>query len=103
MISKLKIGICQRCNRKRPIYQQSKRLCSSCRVLEGLYNHPERYEKLKKQTMEAYHKNPKIKLDYNYKYYRTGDHAKKMKKYARDYYRKNNKLSIIVKNTLKKW
>jgi hypothetical protein len=82
------IGTCQRCNKEREIYNISKQLCSSCRVLEALYNHPRRYARLKRKTREAYHKNPQDKINYNYKYYRTGDNAERMKAYGRNYWAK---------------
>jgi len=82
----LKLGICSKCHRKRPIYQIAKRLCSSCRILEGLYSHPERYEKLKRQTIKRYKENPELKKSYNRKYYRTKKGNRKMREYGINYY-----------------
>jgi len=83
----LKINICSRCKRQRPIYQKKKQLCGSCRQLAQLYSNPERYKKYLAHQRENYKKNRAVKIAYNYKYYRTGNHAEKMKAYGLAYWR----------------
>jgi hypothetical protein len=85
----LKIGICKRCKRERPIYHIGKQLCGSCRQLERLYNNPKRYAIYLKKQREKYWKNPQKKKDYNYKYYRTGNHGDKMRTYGIKYWREH--------------
>jgi len=85
----LKIKVCKRCNRLRPIYQVTKQLCGSCRQLERLYNNPKKYAKYLKKQREKYWKNPQKKKDYNYNYYRTGNHGEKMKAYGIAYWREH--------------
>lgn len=85
----LKIKVCKRCNRLRPIYQVTKQLCGSCRQLERLYNNPKKYAKYLKKQREKYWKNPQKKKDYNYNYYRTGNHGEKMRAYGIAYWREH--------------
>lgn len=39
----MKLGTCARCNRRRPIYNIKRKLCTSCRVLIRYDEHPETY------------------------------------------------------------
>jgi len=81
----LKIKVCSRCKRKRPIYQIKKQLCASCRTLERFEREPKAYERLKKQIIERYRKNPEPKRKYNKRYYIK--HAEHLKSYGRKYWR----------------
>ncbi len=85
----MKLGICKRCKRLRPIYQVAKQLCASCRQLEKLYSNPERYKRYLAKQRERNRKNPEAKRQYNYEYYRIGNNAERMKAYGRKYYQEN--------------
>jgi len=99
----MKLGICKRCQRLRPIYQVAKQLCSSCRQLEKLYSNPKKYkEYLEKQRKKR--QNPEYKeakRQYNYDYYRTGDNAERMKEYGRKYWQEYGKYKYSKTNI--KW
>jgi hypothetical protein len=98
------IAICRRCNRARAIYNITKQLCGSCRILEPLHKDKKKYAELLEKQRERYKDEEyrKMKHKYNKRYYSKKENAEKMKETARRYWREHKELCNENKRKWKK-